>query len=247
MLNSSGGSSSVEITRSISAGDLETPTLGRSGKNTPSGSRTPQNKRRKFRWQDPATGHALTAGGILFYDDLGVWVIGEKDKNGIVYTDIGGRYTYEDGNIWTTIRRELYEETYGTCEMFTSDIVTFSQRYGNIYVNGHNNVPTYVCLVVPVADLRFDAHFRLDPRTFEDRRITTLRENPDVPVNYYCPCLLAKLSYEDLSDPVFRLSHRLKRILKFSAVLAQKMYQHTPLPEVTFFESRDEDDEYVED
>ena len=233
--------SMVDISRSASAGDLESHRLeltspdictrvprNRSQKSSPGTGNKPHpvfiknSPRKKFKWHDPDTNNVLTAGGILFYDDSGVWVIGEKDKNGIVYTDIGGKYTYEDGNIWATIARELREETYGLCEIFVREIISLAKRYPPVYVNGHDNRPVYVCLVVPLRALNLFSreYFVLDPNLFAVQRKKTLDENPDVPVDFYSPCILTKLSYEELRNPLFRLSYRLKRILKFSSAFA---------------------------
>ena len=58
-----------------------------------------QQGKKKYRWFD-GKGRQLTAGGILPYDDTGIWVIGEEDKSGITYTDAGGKYQFEDGDIY---------------------------------------------------------------------------------------------------------------------------------------------------
>ena len=216
--------SDIKVSRSVSTGDLMRPEYsqakGKGFKTLPSSKSLKSSPRKKFKWHDLSTGYTLTAGGILFYDDQGIWVIGEKDRSGIVYTDIGGRYTYEDGNIWVTISRELREETYGTCELFASEIVSLSKKHPPVYVNGHENRPVYMCLVIPIVELMLESrkNFVLDPIMFNKQRNITLAENPDVPADYYCPCVLTKLSYEELADPRFRLSYRLKRIMKFSTV-----------------------------
>jgi hypothetical protein len=185
---------------------------------------SPRTPRKKFKWCDSTSGNLLTAGGILFYDEEGIWVIGEKDKNGIVYSDIGGRYTYEDGNIWATIARELREETYGVCEMFAGEIEVLSEKYPPVYINGHENKPTYACLVVPTStlDLEKRTHFSLDPKLFDSRRLKTLSENPDVSQDYY-PFILTKLTYDEIRDCTCRLSYRLKRIIRFSPVFSFKV------------------------
>lgn len=176
---------------------------------------------RKYKWNDPTTGHSLSAGGILFYDDMGIWVIGENEQDELSYSDIGGKYEYGDGNIWNTIRRELYEETYGCCEMLSCDIINLSRKYPPIYVNGHKKTPVYACLVVPITETLSFSNFLLDPETFATRRMQTLRENSDVPLDYY-PSVLKKILYRDLKK--YRLSYRLQRILRFSTVLNNKIH-----------------------
>lgn len=180
-----------------------------------------KNPSKKYKWVDSITGHSLSAGGILFYDDTGIWVVGEKDHGEIVYSDIGGKYEYEDGNIWTTIRRELYEETYGCCEIVSQDIISLSQKYPPVYVNGHKKLPVYACLVVPITETLSFPNFTLDPEIFTERRSKTLIENSDVPVDYY-PCVLTKLTYKSLKTQP-KLSYRLQRILRFSSILNGKI------------------------
>jgi hypothetical protein len=230
-----------DIPRSVSTGDLEITQIprpssvwgsgGKGLRNTspsfiPKGFSAKSSPRRKFKWHDPDTGYTLTAGGILFYDDQGMWLIGEKDKSGVVYTDIGGRYAYEDGNIWAAIARELREETYGLCEMFVSDVISLAKKYPPVYVNGHGNQPVYVCLTVPLTAVEGlpKEHFLLDPQLFDTQRRKTLSENPDVPVDYYSPCVLTKLTYDELKDKSYRLSYRLKRILRYSP-----LFSHLPV------------------
>lgn len=175
------------------------------------------NMRRK--WTDPDTGHSLSAGGILFYDEVGIWVVGEKEHGELKYSDIGGKYEYEDGNIWTTIRRELYEETYGCCDVLSGDIVDLSKKYPPVYVNGHKRTPVYACLVVPITETLLFTNFLLDSDAFAIRRKQTLKENSEVPTDYY-PFVLKKILYRDLKNQ--RLSYRLQRILRFSNVLNNK-------------------------
>src|SRR5271155_5670271 len=78
-------------------------------------------------WNDPVTGRHFSAGGILLYDAQGFYLVGETSNSGIVYSDIGGRYMPEDGNIWAAIRRELYEETYGVCDLLANEVIAYSK------------------------------------------------------------------------------------------------------------------------
>ena len=182
---------------------------------------SPKPSPRKYRWQDPS-GKKFTAAGILFYDDEGIWVIGETEKNGIVYNDIGGKYMFEDGNIWTTIRRELTEETYGLCDMLVREIEELAKKYPPVAINGHDSIPTYMCLVVPLSDIPKD-RLNLDPAAFTRRRDITLQENPDIPSHYYSPVLLTKLRYDDIRNKIKDVGFRLKRVLSMSSVMMEKM------------------------
>lgn len=172
----------------------------------------------KKQWHDPVTGYKLSAGGILFYDDEGIWVIGERIGSEIEYTDIGGRYNPNDCNIWTTIRRELEEETYGMCDITTSQIKTFispsggestsTPRSGVIYIEGHDQQPVYVCIVT-----KTPSNITLREDLFSRLRDITISENPDMPSTFYKPVCLKKIRYSELKNDKFRLSFRLKKIL----------------------------------
>ena len=174
---------------------------------------------KKFRWHD-GKGRQLTAGGLLPYDGLGVWLVGEQDRGGPVeWTDMGGRYEYEDGDIFKTIAREVGEELYHSAELLRRDIVYFSGRYPPVYVNGHQKLPVYICYPVPIAEL-LKKGFVLDPELFEENRRTVLSSNPMVPKNYYPTVVLRFFPYNILNRalegkeecPV--LKFRLRRILK---------------------------------
>lgn len=177
----------------------------------------------RYRYQDPKTGHRFASGGILFYDSEGVWVIAEKDGSsrsaGIVYNDMGGRYTYEDGNIYASIARELREETYGLCELLVTEVRHLTENFRPVYVNGHDGKPAYFSLPVDLNRLSLEVRRRLvlDPVRYEIERKVVIEANSDVPVEYY-PMSLKKLSMEEIRDPKTRLSFRLKKILRLSGV-----------------------------
>jgi len=171
--------------------------------------------KKKYRWLDNR-GRQLTAGGILPYDETGVWVIGETDKSGnITYTDAGGKYQFEDGDIYKTIAREFGEETYHTCELTRSQVLELYNTFEPVYVNGHKNRPVYVCLVIPrlaISSLKFDS-FKM-----KEARNEVLKNNPNVPPEYYNSVNIKHLSYDQLSSDDIRISYRLKRILKYSSL-----------------------------
>lgn len=176
-------------------------------------------KSRKFRWHD-GKGRQLTAGGLLPYDGEGIWLVGEMDRNGsIAWTDLGGRYEFEDGDIFKTIAREVGEELYHSSELLRRDILYFSKRYSPIYVNGHRKIPVYVCYPVPISELS-KRGFILDPELFEERRQEVLKSNPMVPPSYYPSVELKYFSYAEIrrslrGDPkCLTLKFRLRSILR---------------------------------
>jgi len=105
----------------------------------------------------------ITAGGVLFYNSEGIWVISEKcrkkGEDTIEYTDIGGRYHYDDIDIYQTISRELNEETYFSIEYKRSELIEIIQKNKNafIYVNGGKfNKPTYKCYLIHTSTINKD-------------------------------------------------------------------------------------------
>lgn len=72
----------------------------------------------KVYWTDPLTKKSYHAGGILFYNQDGFYAV--KDVNRqmcIEYNDFGGKFVYEDMNIYGTIARELCEKSYQLCQL----------------------------------------------------------------------------------------------------------------------------------
>jgi hypothetical protein len=195
----------------------------------------PSYKKEKFRWINPETGDHLSAGGILFYSlkDPGVfWALEETCKKGFVsldsstprnavteYNDIGGKYSPDDGNIFATIRRELYEETYGLIDILVSDIKRFSDKYGSKRVLNHKGECVYICICVPIDDI-VNASTRGTSRLEEDEmdakfsllRDNTIKQNPKA---VYKPLKLVKLKFDPApAEREPKLSYRLSTILK---------------------------------
>jgi hypothetical protein len=163
---------------------------------------------RKFRWRCP-DGNEYAAGGIVFYDEEGLWVVAEVSRMGLEYTDIGGKYVFEDCNVWEAIRRELYEETYGTIDVTTSTIRAASETSVKM-MDGKGN-PHYICIVAPTSILGTQLP---DPDAFDVARMQVLKENPHVAITQYKQVKLVKLPFDKLrggEDVVF--SVRLKTML----------------------------------
>lgn len=175
-------------------------------------------KNKRFHWYD-GKGRFLTAGGLLPYDKRGVWLIGERNRLGeIEWTDLGGKYEYEDGDIYKTIAREVGEELYHSSELLRRDVFHFSLKYYPIYVNGHKKTPVYVCYPVNISDLSKKGFF-LDPELFEVCRQEVIKSNPTVPANFYPVVKLRYFSYKELHDAVngekesINLKFRIRKIL----------------------------------
>lgn len=184
-------------------------------------------EKKRFRWHD-GNGRQLTAGGILPYDDSGIWVVGEMKKNGdIEYTDPGGKYKFEDCDIYTTCSREFGEELYQSSTISREAVINIASTHQPVYVNGHRNCPVYICYVVHVDTLK-NYGVDLSCSLFDAARQQTIISNPDVPKEYYNSVVLKHIIFSDLVSPMklsdsrgepqfedVRLSYRLKRILKY--------------------------------
>nr|QBK86520.1 MAG: hypothetical protein LCMAC102_03150 [Marseillevirus LCMAC102] len=196
-------------------------------------SSTTSKYKKKFKWDD-SNGRHLTAGGLLPYDENGIWVIGEHQKNGTLeWTDPGGKYKFEDCDIYTTISREFCEELYHSAELTRSQVIKFASHNSPIYVNGSCNRPVYICYVIPLTELQEEG-IHMNPVLFAQYRCNALRSNPDVPRDFYSSIELRHINFTELAQELydnhksktssFILSYRLKRILRHG-LLATKIYK----------------------
>lgn len=175
-----------------------------------------QSKKRRPAWRDPR-GNMLTAGGILFYDDDGIWVIGEMEKGTTVYTDMGGKYEFEDCSIYGTITRELREETYDMCEITVKQLKALAKSSVPVYVNGHHGQPVYICYPVHLRTLsEVGVEIKFDDSEFKRSRLETIFTNPTIPPHFYNSIEIRHIKFEDIENEKFPLSFRLQRIMRYS-------------------------------
>lgn len=156
----------------------------------------------------------IHAGGLLFFDDVGIWVIKEYYRNSYKFIDPGGKYSFQDCDILHTILREFNEETYFILDHFAvHDLkkMLSEDKAEMIYVcPDSNNNPTYACLIANINDLNID--FDLREKFFKNRN-ETLSNNPLVPSEYYTSFDLCRLSYSELKANLVQFHYRLKQIL----------------------------------
>ncbi len=185
----------------------------------------------KFRWDD-GQGRQLSAGGILPYDDDGVWVIGEKVRDEIIYTDIGGKYQYQDGDIYKTVAREFGEELYHSSNITREQVIDISNISGPMYVNGHKNKPVYVCYIVPYSVMK-SMRITLNPTLFLKNRVEVLRGNPHVPPDKYDSVTLRYIDFNSLISMLAKeksaISYRLRGVLKYGS-LSRRLFTVPPSP-----------------
>ena len=165
-------------------------------------------KKRMSRWKDE-NGNLIPAAGWIPFNSLGIWVIAEKWGKKKYYTDIGGRYRFDDGDIWATIAREFSEETYQSTCLTRDDIISllpFSRRY---LLRDSRGKICYLCCMIPTGQLSL-RNKKLDWRKFQERRKEVISTNPH---HTFRICELRFLSYEDLLSKRYCLSIRLKKML----------------------------------
>lgn len=173
-----------------------------------------QNSQKKYRWTDPTTGYRLAAGGILFHDNEGVWLIRENKKGKVSYTDPGGKYEPADGDIYATISREFCQEMYYSCEITRRNVMSFPVTCIE-YVPDHENKPAYMCMVVHVKHL-LKLGEDLDPMQFDRDRSVVLLNNDKIPLDEYPSEALVYIPFARLFDPncPHTLSMRMKYLVK---------------------------------
>lgn len=180
----------------------------------------------KYRWCDPDhQGIQLTAAGLLLYDEVGIWVVGEVEKGSIIYTDPGGKYNFEDGDIYATVAREVGEETYHSLEISRKRLYELAATYPPTYVRGHHNFPVYACYVLPTNLFNVTP----DIEEFNRRRQIVLQSNPRVPNGCYKAVELRRIPYYEINTTP--LSFRLSRVLRDTLIppLSQTKVEASPL------------------
>ncbi len=166
-----------------------------------------------FLWKADPPVH-LYAGGIIFYDARGLWVIKEYWKSNWVYTDCGGKYERADSHIYNTIAREFQEETYFAFPLTGETLFDLKSR-GKlkeefVIYNSMTNSPTYMLLMVNLADHAIS----FDPKRFLEKReecMAANKHNGD-PYYFYPSFELEYMTFAEVPQKVSQFSYRLKQI-----------------------------------
>lgn len=166
----------------------------------------------KFRYIDE-DGNKISAGGITFYEEKdgvkGIWLTKEEDNDKIVYTDFGGKYDYNDGDIFATIAREFREETYNTCEISYKQLKN-TPKDKFVYIDGYDKTPVYVSIVDKLEN--YDIVF--DSEKVKEQRKKILKSNPTIPEKWYKTLDVEFVTFEDIKGGKKLLSDRFKTVLK---------------------------------
>lgn len=183
--------------------------------------RSQRHKKKKFSWDD-GEGRRLNAGGLIFYDDEGVWVIGEDTSKGIVYTDIGGKYSPDDGDIYQTIIREVMEESYYSIELNRGQLFEMIEKIGSTgktYMYDNMGKPMYICFAINM-DVAKEAGVSLSVPNFEKGRRYVFSHNKDYE-EMYRVLELRYITFEEMNMGLAPCSYRLKTIVRHNQILSR--------------------------
>ncbi len=167
------------------------------------------NKEPRYLYTPQDSDISYCGGGIILYDNNGFWVVNEKDG----LTDMGGKYHYNDGDIYGCISRELAEETFHTIEITSSVLRTISKKITLLKSSKDvlGNPKTYMCIFVHLDHLSTE-RCNIDREQFHAARIETLKNN----INYkhlYPQTDLIYINFNDLENVKENFSYRLKTII----------------------------------
>ena len=165
----------------------------------------------KYKYHAP-DGKRLSAGGIVLYEDSplgkGMWLIEEEEMGTRVYTDFGGKYDHNDGDINATITREFREEVYNTVEIPYVCIKRIPENQ-RVYIDGYDRKPVYVCIFshIDTFDIRFDHDM------IAQEREKIIVANPNIPERWYKTLNIKFVLLTDVLNGSAQLSGRLHAIL----------------------------------
>lgn len=159
----------------------------------------------KVWWTHPS-GKKVAAGGIVFYDNEGMWLIKEKK-----WTDPGGKFRFEDCDIYGTIAREFSEEVYYTWQLTKKDVEHFTKEFGLWLLTKEDDTTTflyYACIFVPVGAFELVTGEKFSTEKFNKVRDSLVEKNDWVPKHYYSTTCFEKIKYDQLDklSKTFRLN-----------------------------------------
>lgn len=161
----------------------------------------------------------ICAGGLLFYDDNGIWVLKESKPFENSLTDPGGKYQFEDTNINACIIREFHEETYYSY----SDLIHYhlledliSKNLVEDVVFSSKNGWWYKCLLIHTKNISKNKNFTFDNKKFFINRLNSIEHNKMY--NFYISFEYILLKFTDIDNEWNNISERLKIILTKSSL-----------------------------
>jgi hypothetical protein len=158
--------------------------------------------RKKFAWNQK-----IKAGGILFFDATGIWILKEKaggiHSHSFYLSDPGGKYDYRDCSIINTICREFNEETFFAFNLAPSVVIDHFDEAVSVCDD------SYLCVLAPLNQ-------PFDLVKFNHNMNQTFKENKEVPRTYYSTLDFFKLNYDDIVSSYNKMCPRLKQVIQKS-------------------------------
>jgi len=156
----------------------------------------------------------ICAGGLLFYDDQGIWVIKEQTPFGVVFNDPGGKYQFEDTNINICIVREFHEETYFSYtnlihNNLLEDLI-LKKLVDEINISTKNEW-WYKCILIHTKHIFPDSKYLFDNKKFFINRLNTIEHNKLY--NFYNSIEFVYLKNNEIKLKWNIISERLKSII----------------------------------
>ena len=108
---------------------------------------------------------SFKSGGIILYDDTGIWII--KEHHGWNFP--GGHKEDKDKDIYHTMAREFNEETYDSFPITPEIIKTLAKTCSHIYYPFKRN---YLYIMIHVDDLPFQFSLKKYNKNIKTRKLT---------------------------------------------------------------------------
>lgn len=177
------------------------------------GKKNKQSRTKRYTYIDD-NGNSIPSAGILPYTTKGLWLVGEKCKKVVLYTDIGGKYNYHDCDIYQTISREFNEELYHSVEITRSQVEELYSKSKKLYIRDPQDKIVYVGVLVHVDNLA-KLDIQLSSKTFSESRDKVMKANPHVPDFLYKSVELKYFTYSEIEVLLKKnaVSTRLRKIL----------------------------------
>lgn len=145
-----------------------------------------------------------SGGGVILYDENGVWLVKELERGKIVYTDIGGKIQSCDKDIYDCICRELEEETYHTIVVDRNELLRACKI--------ERVLKTYLCLMIHTSSL----NVKPDSEKFLKKMYLFDESIPGSPTEEkYKQLGLIHVSFNDLMNKKINISSRLNKLLNW--------------------------------
>lgn len=160
----------------------------------------------------------LSGGGIIPYNEKGIWLVSETRGTKKLLSDAGGRYRFEDIDIYGCISREWNEETYFTSEIRRKDVLELINKKRTKYslVRGQDKKIVYVVYFFHIDDLKdlsinvpSNEEFTLSRNNAISRNEKNRTQYTTLNINYYLNEDIMGMDHNGRLNHIFRNIHKL--------------------------------------